>query len=73
VHLFFIAMICRREIQRVRIAGIREAILREASWGMARFDIATTEKVTTVVEQLRECWPLEIHHQDDHILEVSLR
>jgi hypothetical protein len=62
-----------RGVLKERIAGIQEAIPREASWGMARFDIATTEKTAIPVERLRERLTLEIHRQDDRVLEVSLR
>lgn len=60
-------------ILKERGMGIREAIPREASWGMVRFDMKTMEKTATVAEQLQERLALQIHHQDDRILEVSLR
>ncbi|MDA8125722.1 MAG: hypothetical protein M0009_11095 [Deltaproteobacteria bacterium] len=62
-----------REILKEGGLGIRGAVLREASWGLARFDIAATEKMAVVVERLREKLSLEIHHQDDRVLEVSLK
>jgi hypothetical protein len=55
------------------IPGIREVILREASWGLARFDIAAEAAVPVLSERLRERMAVDIQHQDEHVLEVSLQ
>jgi hypothetical protein len=56
-----------------RIPGIREAVLREASWGSARFDISAEGTVAAVAERLREKLAADIQHQDDRFLELKLR
>ena len=60
-------------ILKDRIPGIRSAVPREASWGLARFDVAADETVSTVAERLREKLTGEIQHQDDRSLEIYLR
>jgi hypothetical protein len=62
-----------RGILKDRIPGIREIILREASWSLARFDIAGEESVSIVAERLREKMAVDIEHQDERVLEVHLR
>jgi hypothetical protein len=62
-----------RGILKDRIPGIREIIPREASWRLARFDIAVEGTVPTVAEQLREKLAAEIQFQDDRVLEVYLK
>jgi len=56
-----------------RIPGIRESVLREASWRTARFDIVTEGTVAGFTERLREKLGAEIQHQDDRLLELNLR
>jgi hypothetical protein len=60
-------------ILRDRIPGIRAAVPREVSWGLARFDLAAEGTITTVAERLREKLAGEIRHQDDRSLEIHLR
>jgi len=60
-------------VLKERIPGIREAAPREASWGLARFDIMTEGTVATVAERLREKLAADIQHQDDRFLELKLR
>ncbi len=67
-----------RGVLREKIPEIREIIPREASWGLARFDVAaegvaaegTTQKVA---ERLRDKLAVEIQRQDDRVLEIHLR
>jgi hypothetical protein len=56
-----------------RIPGIREAVPREASWGLARFDIAAEGTVAAVAERLREKLGADIQHQGDRFLELNLK
>lgn len=62
-----------RGILKERIPEIREAVPREASWGLARFDIAAEGTVAAVAERLREKLAVDIQHQDDRFLELKLR
>jgi hypothetical protein len=67
------AYIRLRGILKERIPGIREAFPREASWGLARFDIAAEGTVAVAAERLREKLGADIQHQGDRFLELSLR
>ncbi len=60
-------------ILKDRIPGIRAAVPREASWGLARFDVAADGTIPTVAERLREKLTGEIQRQDDRSLEIYLR
>lgn len=62
-----------RAILQDRIPGIREIVLREASWSVARFDLGAEGTVPTLAERLREKLAVEIQYQDDRVLEVHLR
>lgn len=62
-----------RGMLKERIPGIREAVLREVSWGLARFDIAAEGTVAAVAERLRKKLAADIQHQDDRFLELNLR
>jgi len=62
-----------RGMLKERIPGIREAVPREASWGLARFDIAAEGTVAVAAERLREKLAADIQHQDDRFLELNLR
>ena len=63
---------CRSTLQD-RIPGIREISLREASWSLARFDIAAESTVPVLAERLRETLAVDVRFQDDRVLEVHLR
>ncbi len=63
---------CRSMLQD-RIPGIREISLREASWSLARFDIAAEGTVPVLAERLREKLGVDVQYQDDRVLEVNLR
>jgi hypothetical protein len=63
---------CRAMLQD-RIPGIREVILREAAWNLARFDIAAEGTVPALADRLREKLAVEVQYQDDRVLEVRLR
>jgi hypothetical protein len=63
---------CRAILQN-RIPGIRGMVLREASWSLARFDLAAEGTVPALAERLREKLAFEIQYQDDRVLEVRLR
>ena len=62
-----------RTILQDQIPGIREIVLREASWSLARFDLGAEGTVPTLAERLREKLAVEIQYQDDRVLEVHLR
>ncbi len=62
-----------RGVVKEKIPEIREIILREASWGLARFDIAAEATTQTMAERLQDKLAVEIQMQDDQILEVHLR
>lgn len=62
-----------RGVLKEKIPEIREIIPREASWGLARFDIAAEGTAQTVAERLRDKLAVEIQMQDDRVLEVHLR
>ncbi len=62
-----------RGMLKERIPGIREALPREASWGLARFDIAAEGTIAAVAERLKEKLAADIQHQDDRFLELRLR
>ena len=62
-----------RGILKDRIPGIREIIPCEASWSLARFDVAVEGTIPTLVERLREKLAVEIQYQDDRVLEVYLK
>jgi hypothetical protein len=62
-----------RETLKEQIPAFREVTIREAAWGMIRFDIAAEGSVETVAVRLREKMSWEILHQDDRVLEVNLR
>lgn len=57
---------------REGVPGIRGAILREASWGVARFEVASDVTTTALSESLREKLALDVGHQDEQVLEVHL-
>jgi hypothetical protein len=57
-----------RVMLKDQIPGIREIIPREASWSLARFDIAAEGTVPTLAERLREKLMVEIQYQDDRVL-----
>lgn len=63
---------CRRVLKE-KISEIREIIPREASWGLARFDVVAEGTAQTVAERLRDKLAMEIQVQDDRVLEVHLR
>ena len=63
---------CRSMLQD-RIPGIREISLREASWSLARFDIAAESTVPVLAERLRETLAVDVRFQGDRVLEVHLR
>jgi hypothetical protein len=56
-----------------RIPGIRESVLREASWRSARFDIVAEGTVASFAGRFKEKLGAEIQHQDDRFLELNLR
>jgi hypothetical protein len=60
-------------ILKERIPGIRGAVPREASWGLARFDVAVEGRIPAKVERLRERLTGDIQRQDDRNLEIHLR
>jgi len=60
-------------ILKERIPGIRAVVPREASWGLARFDIAADGAIPTVAERLRERLTGEIQRMDDRSLEITLK
>lgn len=60
-------------ILKERIPGVRAAVPREASWGVARFDVAAEGTIPAVAERLREKLTGEIQSQDDRSLEIHLR
>jgi len=62
-----------RGIVRERLSGIREAALREVSWGSARFDIAAEGPIQHLAEQIRDKLMAEIKRQDERELVVNLR
>jgi hypothetical protein len=62
-----------RGVLKEKIPEIREITPREASWGLARFDIETEGTAQTVAERLRDKLAVEIQKQDDHVMEVHLR
>lgn len=62
-----------RSMLRERIPGIREVVPREASWGLARFDITTEGTVAAAAERLRDRLAADIQRQDDRYLELNLR
>jgi hypothetical protein len=62
-----------RGMLKERIPGIREAVPREASWGLARFDIAAEGTVAAVAEQLKEKLAADIQYHGDRFLELNLR
>ena len=63
---------CRSMLQE-RIPGIREISLREASWSLARFDIAAEGTIPALAERLREKLGGDVQHRDERVLEVNLR
>jgi hypothetical protein len=62
-----------RGMLKERIPGIREVVPREASWGLARFDIGTEGAVAAISERLRDKLAADIQHQDDRFLELNLK
>ncbi len=62
-----------RMVLKEKIPEIREIIPREASWGLARFDVAVEGTVQAVAERLREKLTADIQMQDDRRLEVQLK
>ncbi|OHE22196.1 MAG: hypothetical protein A2Z43_09050 [Syntrophobacterales bacterium RBG_19FT_COMBO_59_10] len=54
------------------LPGIREITPREASWGVARFDVTVEGTAAALSERLREKLGVEVRQQDDHSLEVNL-
>jgi hypothetical protein len=60
-------------ILKDRIQEIKTVVPREASWGLARFDITADGTIPTVAERLREKMTGEIQHQDDRSLEIYQR
>jgi hypothetical protein len=60
-------------ILKDRIPGIRAAVPREVSWGVARFDAAAEGTIPTIAERLRKELTGEIRRQDDRSLEIHLR
>ena len=56
-----------------RIPGIRESLIREASWRSARFDVVAEGTVADFTERLREKLRADIQHQDGRFLELNLR
>lgn len=60
------------EVLKEKIPEVREIIPREASWGLARFDIAADGTAQTVAERLRDKLAVEIKVQDDRVLDVQL-
>ncbi len=62
-----------RGILKERIQGLREAVPREASWGLVRFDITAEGTITALAERLREKLAADIQHQEDQFLELNLR
>ncbi len=62
-----------RGVLKEKIPEIREIIPREASWGLARFDVAAEGTAKTVAERLRDKLEGEIQLQDDRLLEIRLR
>jgi hypothetical protein len=63
---------CRSTLQD-QIPGIRGISLREASWSLARFDIAAESTVPLLAERLREKLAVDVQYQDERALEVHLR
>jgi hypothetical protein len=60
-------------ILKDRIPGIRAAVPREVSWGVARFDVAADGAIPPIAERLRKELTGEIQRQDDRSLEIQLR
>jgi hypothetical protein len=55
------------------LPGIRGVILREASWGMTRFEVAVEGTVSAVAARLREKLGVEVQQRDERAMEVDLR
>jgi hypothetical protein len=62
-----------RGMLKERIPGIREAVPRETSWGLARFDISAEGTVVALAGWFREKLSADIQYQGDGYLELSLR
>ena len=60
-------------ILKEKIPGVRAAVPREASWGVARFDVAVEGRIPALAERLRERLTGDIQRQDDRSLEIHLR
>jgi hypothetical protein len=63
---------CQSVLER-QIPGLRHVTLREASWGVVRFDIDAEGSAESLGVRLRETTAFEILHQDTRLLEVNLR
>jgi hypothetical protein len=57
---------------REGVPGIRRAILREASWGVARFEVDSDLTTTALSESFQEKLAVDVGHQDEQVLEVHL-
>ncbi len=57
---------------RERVPGVRGAVLWEASWRLARFEIASEVAIPVLSESLREKLTVDVGHQDEQVLEVHL-
>ena len=65
---------CRcREILKGKNTEIRELMIREVSWGMARFDLAANDTTESVAARLREKMDFDILFQNSGVLEVNLK
>lgn len=62
-----------RGVLKEKVPEIREIVLREASRGLARFDIAAEGTTRTVAERIRDKLGVEIQVQDDRVLEVEVK
>lgn len=56
-----------------QVPGVRRLTLREALWGVVRFDIDAEGATESLGMRLRETTAFEILHQDARLLEVYLR
>jgi len=62
-----------RGVLKDRTSGIREALLREASWRTANFDVVTEGTVAAVADWIHEKLSVDVKVQDDRSLEFHLK
>jgi hypothetical protein len=62
-----------RDVLQSKVPGVRHLALREALWGVVRYDIDAAGSAEILGMHLRETTAFEILHQDVRLLEVYLR